>query len=77
MDIPKCSFGNGVEIRPDGKNVLDPCIYKDVQVVRNVTVIVSECQNCGNVSLSWLRQEDSEDIDPESFFDTLYPERLS
>jgi len=57
----KCSY-NGITIKPDGVHELDPCIYQDIEMYKNVTVIVSQCKNCGNISLSWLRQENTEEI---------------
>jgi hypothetical protein len=58
----KCSWGDGISIRPDGVHELDPCIYRDIVIHKNVTVIVSKCQRCGNISISWKRQENTEDI---------------
>lgn len=61
----KCSWGEGITIKPDGIHELDPCIYEDIEVYRNVTVIVSRCKRCGNIVISWKRQEDTEDITEE------------
>ena len=57
----KCGF-DGIEVRPDGVNVLDPCLYEDMAMYKNVTVIVSKCKRCSHIELSWLRQEDTEEI---------------
>ena len=57
----KCSF-NDITIKPDGINELDPCIYEDIEMYTNVTVIVSRCKNCGQIELSWLRQDNTEEI---------------
>ena len=46
----KCNLGN-VEIRPDGVHSLDCCIYEDIEMYANVTVIVSRCKNCGHIEL--------------------------
>lgn len=62
---PKCTCPPGVAIKPDGVHDLDPCVYEDIEMHTNVTVIVSRCKNCGRVSLSWLRTADTEDIDLE------------
>ena len=59
----KCQFQNGIAIKPDGINELDPCIYEDIEMHTNVTVIVSRCKNCGNIDISWYRQEDTIDYD--------------
>lgn len=62
VDTPKCSFGDGVRILPDGVHELDPCLYEEIERYRNVTVIVSRCRKCGNVDISWERQEDTEEV---------------
>lgn len=58
----RCRFPNGMVIRPDGVNRLDPCTYKTKEIHTNVTVIVSQCERCGHIDISWKRQEDTEDI---------------
>lgn len=63
QQIPKCSFGDGVKILPDGKHELDPCIYEEIERYCNVTVIISKCKKCGKVDISWVRQEDTEEVD--------------
>ena len=57
-----CSFGEGITIKPDGVNELDPCVYEDIEIYANVTVIISRCKKCGKIELSWLRQENTEQI---------------
>lgn len=56
----RCSFG-GVSIKPNGVNELDPCVYRRKELHRNVTVEVSQCERCGNINISWYRQEDTVD----------------
>lgn len=58
----KCQFPGGIVMKPDGVNELDPCVYKEIQKFANVTVIVSRCIYCGNIDISWTRQEDTEEI---------------
>lgn len=58
----ECSFPEGVTIKPDGINELDPCIYQDVEMYANVTVIVSRCKRCGKMDIRWERQDDTERI---------------
>lgn len=58
----KCSFGD-VTVKPDGVNELDPCIYEDAEMYSNVTVIISRCKKCGHVEVSWVRQENTEEIE--------------
>lgn len=59
----RCSFGEGVTIKPDGVNELDPCLYEDIAVCKNVTVTISKCKRCGKIDVSWYRQPDTERID--------------
>lgn len=58
----KCKCPDGIQIMPDGIHEADPCLYEDTEVHTNCTVIVSKCKNCGNVTLSWLRTDETEDI---------------
>ena len=58
----KCKLPEGVKIKPDGKNEMDPCFYQDIAIYRNVTVVISKCKHCGNIDVSWFRQEDTEEI---------------
>lgn len=59
-NMTKCTLPGGVEIRPDGENILDPCSYEVKEIHRNVTVTISECSRCGSVDISWERQENTE-----------------
>lgn len=58
----KCSFGD-ITIKPDGVNVLDPCVYEDIEMYSNVTVVISRCKKCGNIEVSWMKQENTEEIE--------------
>lgn len=60
--MKKCEFPDGITIKPDGKNELDPCVYEDVEMYTNVTIVISRCKKCGHVEISWLRQEDTEQL---------------
>lgn len=44
---------------------VDPCVYKEVEAYKNVTVIISKCIHCGEIDISWKRQEDTEEIEVE------------
>jgi hypothetical protein len=57
----KCSCGDMV-IKPDGIHELDPCIYEDIEMYTNVTVIISRCQKCGHIEISWMKQDNTEEI---------------
>ena len=59
----KCCWTEGMVIKPDGINELDPCVYEDIEMYTNVTVIVSKCKNCGNIDIRWMRQEDTEEVE--------------
>lgn len=56
----KCEFENGIIIKPDGENELDPCVYEEIEKYTNVTVIISRCKKCGNIDISWMRQDNTE-----------------
>ena len=58
----KCSFDD-ITIKPDGINELDPCIYEDIEMYANVTVIISRCKKCGHTEISWVRQDNTEEIE--------------
>ena len=58
----KCSFGQGVLIRPDGVNELDPCRYEVIETHANVSVCVLKCKRCGHVELEWKRQSNTIDF---------------
>ncbi len=49
-------------MKPDGVHELDPCVYADKQVLRNVMVTVSQCIRCGRVSIEWERQSNTEEV---------------
>ena len=61
----KCEFPEGVVIKPDGVNELDPCVYEEIEAYKNVTVHVLRCKKCGHIELQWDRQEDTEEIEIE------------
>lgn len=60
MSEKHCALPDGVDIKPDGIHSLDPCIYEDIEIHQNVTVIVSRCKNCGKIDISWLRTPETE-----------------
>ena len=59
-----CKHQNGIISSILGIPV-DPCVYKDIEAYKNVTVVVSKCINCGAIDISWKRQEDTEEIEIE------------
>lgn len=60
----KCSYPDGVTVQMNGVPV-DACVVEDVKKYRNVTVVESRCRFCGNISWSWKRQENTEEITDE------------
>jgi len=58
-----CSHPEGIDIKPDGIHSLDPCLYEDIEMHKNVTVIVSRCKHCGKISLGWFSTPETESID--------------
>ena len=62
--MANCSHGDGVTVSIGGVPV-DPCVYEDVRILRNVTLIISRCMYCGHEELSWKRQDDTEEITEE------------
>lgn len=61
----KCTFPNGIVIKPDGVNELDPCVYREVERYVNATVVISECEKCGHIDIAWFAQPNTEKIDEE------------
>lgn len=54
----KCSYPDGLVIKPDGVHELDPCRYEEIETVYNVNVRVLRCKECGHIELEWFRNED-------------------
>ena len=64
--MSKCQFPNGMKIKPDGVNELDPCVYEDIEIYTNCTVIISRCTKCGNLEISWTKNDNCESYDPRT-----------
>jgi hypothetical protein len=58
--MSKCSFGDGVVIKPDGVHELEPCIWETIERYKNVTIEVRKCINCGDIEVVWFRQDNTE-----------------
>ena len=58
----KCRFPDGVRSKPDGVHELDPCIYELMEEHSNVKAMVYRCKKCGNIDISWVRSDDTEDV---------------
>ena len=61
----KCQFPDGMNIKPDGVNELDPCVYETTEFYTNVNVEIVKCKYCGNIDIRWYRTENTEQIDLE------------
>ena len=61
----KCSFPDGIVIKPDGIHELEPCIYEEVERYANVTISIRRCKHCGHIDIAWYRQEDTEELEIE------------
>ena len=59
----RCTWGDGITVKPDGVHELDPCEYEVVEAYRNVTVEVLRCRRCGHIEITWRRQSDTEEVD--------------
>ena len=49
-----CEKCKGALIAPNGAEI-DPCVYEDIEIHRNVNVVVSKCKVCGHIEISWER----------------------
>lgn len=73
MPFCKCSMPDGLVIKPDGVNELDPCLYQTEEVYTNCTVEVSRCKKCGCYNVSWYRTAATEEVPEEGWEDVLRP----
>jgi hypothetical protein len=55
--VNRCRFPDGVVIKPDGVNELDPCLYEEIETVEHCTVHILRCQRCGHVEIEWEREQ--------------------
>ena len=61
----KCEFPNGMIIKPDGIHELSPHAFEIVEKYQNVTIEILRCKECGEVSVLWFKQEDTEELEVE------------
>ena len=40
---------------PKDGNELDPCLYEEIETVKNCTVHIYKCKRCGNIEIMWER----------------------
>lgn len=58
----KCQFPNGISGVQIKGAPLDACKYELVEKYKNVTVEILRCPICGEMSIGWYRQDNTEDI---------------
>ena len=54
----KCQPPEGVVIKPDGVNELDPCVYEEVETHHNVDLTILKCKKCGHMDFEWRYRDD-------------------
>ena len=63
--MSKCKFPDGATSVRIGDAELDPCKYVLVEKYKNVTVEVLKCPVCGEVTIGWYKQDNTEEISLE------------
>ncbi|MBR4656556.1 MAG: hypothetical protein IKO68_08335 [Oscillospiraceae bacterium] len=56
--MDKCQMPEGLTVRPDGVNELDPCLYEEIETIHNCTVHVLKRKRCGHIEIECERGED-------------------
>ena len=56
---------SGITIKLDGIHELSPHRFEVHQKLKNVTVEILKCTECGEISIGWIPQADTEDITEE------------
>lgn len=51
---------NRITIKPDGIHELSPHKFQEEMKLKNVTVQILRCKECGVVSIGWYRQDNTE-----------------
>lgn len=57
--MSKCTWGDGITIKPDGVNEIDPCLYEEVETIEHCTVHVMQCVRCGHIEIMWEREKNN------------------
>lgn len=52
-----------VIIKPDGIHPLSPHHFVEEEHLKNVTIQILRCKNCGHVSVGWCRQDNTEEVE--------------
>lgn len=53
----------GITIKPDGIHELSPHRFVLEKRLKNVTIEILRCKECGEVSIGWYRQDDTEELE--------------
>lgn len=57
--MKKCEWPDGVAIRPNGADELDPCVYDTVEEtampISGYRFRLLRCVNCGHEEIEWAR----------------------
>ena len=54
--MEKCSWRDGISIKPDGIHEADPCLYQEIDRVEHCTIHVLRCVRCGHIEITWERE---------------------
>lgn len=57
----RCEHPKGEKVTLCGAD-LDPCLYEETEVYKNVTVRVLRCKYCGHTEIEWERQDNTEEV---------------
>lgn len=57
-----CEF-DGITFKPDGLHEVSMHEFELSERYRNVTIEILRCKKCGEVSIGWYMQEDTEEVD--------------
>lgn len=59
--MDKCSFPEGMSMKI-GNTPVSPCSFEEIGIYKNVTVQILRCKHCGELSIGWIRQDNTEPI---------------
>lgn len=57
-----CCKCDGIKIKPDGIHELETHRFVLTEKYKNVTVEMLRCEECGEISIGWYRQDNTERI---------------
>lgn len=59
----KSKFDTSIVFKPDGVHELDQCDFVEDAVYKNVTVQILKCKTCGRISIGWMLQNNTEEVE--------------